>query len=147
MVALLDIEVDIDIGKNGQKTFFPGTCDAKAGRRFRGRRHGGGLDLGPTLLYAKGGFAWLESNLSVRATSFDPATGQYAAFSNGSDSGAPPFAAFSVRKKPRAQPPRTPRISRLAIPFRLARPISRPRQDSDCCQITTNLHIFNELSH
>jgi outer membrane immunogenic protein len=99
--VVLGIEVDIDgIGNNSERTFFPNTYgyDSQGNSYLTGintirvKREGGfagdvtgrlGYTWGPAMIYAKGGFAWLESKLSVRATTYDPATGQYATYSTG----------------------------------------------------------------
>jgi outer membrane immunogenic protein len=85
--VVLGIEVDIDgIGNTGEKTFFPNTYgyDGLGNGYLTGintirvKHEGGfagdvtgrlGWTWGPAMIYAKGGFAWLESKLSVRATS------------------------------------------------------------------------------
>ncbi len=93
--VVLGIEVDIDgVAGNNEKTFFPNTYDnidltngnptltginavrIKTEGGFAGDVTGRlGYTWGPALLYAKGGFAWLESKLSVQATSYDVING------------------------------------------------------------------------
>ncbi len=84
--VVLGLEVDIDgVGGNNERTAFANTYDA-TGTTLTGinavtvKTEGGfagdvtgrlGWTWGPAMIYAKGGFAWLESKLSVRASTFD----------------------------------------------------------------------------
>jgi outer membrane immunogenic protein len=100
--VVLGIEVDIDgLGNNNERTFIgntygdtnPSSTPILTGiNTVTVKREGGfagdvtgrlGWTWGPALIYAKGGFAWLESKLKVHATSYDPTTGTYATFSSG----------------------------------------------------------------
>jgi outer membrane immunogenic protein len=83
--VVLGIEVDIDgIANNNERTFFPnstyGDGSVSSLNTVRVKHEGGfagdvtgrlGWTWGPAMIYAKGGFAWLESRLKVRATSYD----------------------------------------------------------------------------
>jgi outer membrane immunogenic protein len=89
--VVLGIEVDIDgIGNSGERTYNANGYGYLEGdlnspyptsiNTIRVKRDGGfagdvtgriGWTWGPAMIYAKGGFAWLESNLKVRATHCD----------------------------------------------------------------------------
>ncbi len=83
--VVLGLEVDIDgVGGNNEKTAFANTYDGsgnltginsvtvKTEGGFAGDVTGRlGWTWGPAMIYAKGGFAWLETNFSVRASSYD----------------------------------------------------------------------------
>jgi outer membrane immunogenic protein len=101
--VVLGIEVDIDgLANNNERTFVGSTYDNtiydtpyRTGiNTVTVKREGGfagdvtgrlGWTWGPAMIYAKGGFAWLESKLRVHATSYDANTGTYASFDNNGD--------------------------------------------------------------
>jgi opacity protein-like surface antigen len=97
---LLGIEVDIDgLATNNERTVFPTTFGSNGGAAvvsnvgaFTVRREGGfagdvtgrlGYTWGPALIYAKGGFAWLDARLKIRGTIYDTNTQSYAIIDNG----------------------------------------------------------------
>lgn len=83
--VVLGIEVDIDgVGGNNERTAFANTYDGtgaltginavtvKTEGGFAGDVTGRlGWTWGPAMIYAKGGFAWLDTKFSVRASSYD----------------------------------------------------------------------------
>jgi len=112
--VVLGIEVDIDgVGNDAEHTYLGNTYSDRfvngvldpLGPYLTGihtarvsRQNGLAFDVtgrlgwsfGPALLYAKGGFAWLESKTSIRATSYDPISGFFATFASGN-----PWGTFS----------------------------------------------------
>jgi opacity protein-like surface antigen len=93
--VVLGIEVDLDgVGGNNEKSFFPSTYDANGNLASLGaftvKEQGGfagdvtgriGYAWGPALLYAKGGYAWLDTTFSARGWLID-STGYYTTSNN-----------------------------------------------------------------